>query len=158
MNKTTTTQIREEKIETLNELIAVTRDSAQFYTDAAGRANNPKLQTLFSNMADSKNGLVGAISKEVRNDGAIPEKVGTFRGILHQLYGDVRGQLGGGDYAYVAELEASEDRMLEAYRDVLEDSDSPAEVKTAVRSYLPTVTEHHNLMRDRKWEMQAAPH
>ena len=53
--------IREEKIDTLNELISVTRDSATFYGEAASEAKNPQLQSLFRSMADSKNGIVGAL-------------------------------------------------------------------------------------------------
>lgn len=149
------TTIRNEKIETLNELIAVTRDSAEFYSDAAKRVDNPKLQNLFSELAESKNGLVGAMSRDVRTEGATPESEGTFRGSLHKVYGDVRAKLGDSDYAYVSQLEESEDRMLHAFNDVLQDSGTPAPIKDAVRSYLPAVKQHHDAMRDRKWEMKA---
>lgn len=149
------TTIRNEKIETLNELIAVTRDSAEFYSDAAKRVDNPKLQNLFSELAQSKNGLVGAMSRDVRTEGAKPEGDGTFRGSLRKVYGDVRAKLGDSDYAYVSQLEESEDRMLSAFNDVLQDSGTPAPVKDAVRSYLPAVKQHHDAMRDRKWEMKA---
>lgn len=149
------TTIRNEKIETLNELIAVTRDSAEFYSDAATRVDNPKLQNLFAELAESKNGLVGAMSRDVRSEGATPEGDGTFRGTLHKVYGDVRAKLGDSDYAYVSQLEESEDRLLHAFNDVLQDSGTPAPVKDAVRSYLPAVKQHHDAMRDRKWEMKA---
>lgn len=150
------TNIRNEKIETLNDLIAVTRDSAAFYGDAAGKVGNPALKSLFSAMAESKNGLIGAMSRDVRDAGATPADTGTFRGALHKVYGDVRARLGSdGDYGYVAELEETEDRMLGAWNNVLADADAPAPVKDAVTSYLPKVKEHHALMRDRKWAMEA---
>ncbi|GAB3737244.1 PA2169 family four-helix-bundle protein [Luteimonas pelagia] len=148
--------LRTQKIETLNELISVTRDSAEFYADAAKRVDNPNLQRLFADMASSKNGLVGAMARDVRSEGATPESDGTFRGSLHQMYGDVRAKLGDKDYAYVSELEESEDRMLHAFNDVLQDGDTPTGVKDAVRNYLPAVKQHHDAMRDRKWEMKAA--
>jgi uncharacterized protein (TIGR02284 family) len=151
------TTIREQKIETLNELIAVTRDSAEFYSEAATKVDNPTLSALFNGMADSKNGLVGAMSRDVRTEGAQPADAGTFRGVLHQVYGDVRARLGNdADYAYVSELEETEDRLLGALKDVLKDDDAPAPVKQAVSSYLPKVKEHHDLMRDRKWSMQGS--
>ena len=156
MNTTTNTNIREQKIETLNELIAVTRDSAEFYTDAAVKVDNPQLRTLFTDMADSKNGLVGAMAREVKTDGATAAKAGTFTGILRQTYGDVRARLGNNsDFTYVSELEATEDRMMDAWNNVLKDDDVPKPVKQAVTSYLPKVKAHHDLMRDRKWAMQA---
>jgi uncharacterized protein (TIGR02284 family) len=150
-----TTQIRNEKIETLNELISVTRDSAEFYNDAASKVENPQLRTLFTDMAASKNGLLGAMTREVKTDGATAAAAGTFSGILRQTYGDVRAKLGDNDYAYVSELEATEDRMLGAWNNVLKDDDVPKPVKEAVTSYLPKVKAHHDLMRDRKWAMQA---
>ncbi len=152
------TNIRSEKIDTLNELIAVTRDSAEFYGDAAGKARNPQLQQLFQSMAASKNGLIGEMSREVKVEGAKPEDDGTFRGTLNRMYGDVRAKLGGDDYGYVAQLEESEDRMLHAFKDVLEDKDTPLPVKEAVRKHLPTVKEQHDIMRDRKWAMESTKH
>lgn len=146
--------IHEEKIDTLNELISVTRDSAKFYGEAASEAKNPALQSLFRSMADSKNGIVGALSGEVRSEGAEPDSSGSFSGSLHRLYGEVRGKLGSDDYTYVSQLEASEDRMLHAYRDVLEDKDAPPTVKSVVSEYLPKVQAQHDLMRDRKWAMK----
>ena len=147
--------IREEKIDTLNELISVTRDSATFYGEAASEAKNPQLQSLFRSMADSKNDIVGALSREVRSEGAEPDKQGSFSGSLHRLYGEVRGKLGSDDYGYVSQLEAAEDRMLHAYRDVLQDNDTPQTVKSVVSEYLPKVQAQHDLMRDRKWSMNA---
>lgn len=146
--------IREQKIDTLNELISVTRDSAQFYGTAAQDVDNTQLKTLFGNMAQVKQGLVGALSREVEATGATPEDSGTFSGSLHRMYGEVRGKLGNGDYGYVSQLESSEDRMLEAYNNVLKDDDTPQQVKAVVSEYLPQVQRQHDLMRDRKWQME----
>ncbi len=148
---------REKTIETLNELIQLTRDSAEFYSDAAKSVDNPKLQVLFENMASSKNGLVGAMAREVRDNGAKPAESGTFRGALHQFYTDIRATLrsNDSDYAYVSELEASEDRIMDAFHNVLKDSSTPESTKEAVMGYLPKVKAQHDSMRDRKWELQA---
>lgn len=145
--------IREQKIDTLNELISVTRNSAEFYGEAAGRVDNPQLQSLFRNMADAKSGIAESLSREVKGEGGTPKESGGFQGSLQRVYGEARAKLGGDDYAYVAQLEASEDRMLDAYRKVVRDEDTPQAVRTAVSEYLPQVTEQHNLMRDRKWMM-----
>jgi len=155
---TTTNHIREDKIENLNELIAVTRDSAEFYGHAAEKASNPELRELFQQMAASKNGLIGDMSREVKVEGAKPEQEGTFRGTMNRMYGDIRAKLGNADYGYVAQLEASEDRMLHAFNDVLEDKDTPASVCAVVRKHLPLVKQQHDLMRDRKRAMEATKH
>ncbi len=155
MNTTTQSNIREQKIETLNELISVTRDSAAFYGDAATKVDNPQLRTLFNDMADSKNGLVGAMTREVKASGEPAAEAGTFTGILRQTYGDIRAKMGDDkDYAFVSQLEETEDRMLGAWHNVLKDDDVSKPVKEVVTSYLPKVKAHHDLMRDRKWAMQ----
>lgn len=154
---TNNTELREKKIETLNELIGVTRDSADFYSDAAKAVDNPELRALFNHMADSKNGLVGAMSQEVRAEGATPAKEGTFRGTLRQLYGSLRARIGkdSTDYGFVRELEESEDRLMSAFHDVIKDNKAPAAVKSTLQNFLPKVQAHHDAMRDRKWAMQA---
>lgn len=147
--------IRKEKIETLNDLIQITRDSAEFYGDAAQKVPNPELKSLFTQMAESKNGLVGAMSRDVQAEGETPAKSGTVRGAMSELYTDVRANLGDKEYGYVAGLEASEDRLMKAFHEVVKDNSVPAPVKQTVSSYLPTIQKHHDTMRDRKWAMQA---
>lgn len=148
-------EIRSAQIDTLNDLIAITRDSAEFYTEAANKVSNAQLRTLFVNMAKSKNELVGAMSRDVKLEGANPVKEGTFRGKLQQFYGDIRAHLGDKDYAYVSELEQTEDRLLNALDNVVKDTDVPTPVKATVSTYLPTAKQQHDTMRDRKWAMEA---
>lgn len=148
--------IREQQIDTLNDLIQVTRDSAEFYTDAADKVENTQLKSLFTEMAQSKNGLVGAMSRDVQAAGDEPAESGTFRGSLHQFYTDVRSKFGDTEYAFVSELEQSEDRLLKAFNEVVKDNDVPAPVKQTVSQYLPAIQQHHDMMRDRKWAMKQA--
>lgn len=154
--KTNLETIRTEKIDTLNDLIQITRDSATFYTDAAKAVPNPALKSLFGEMASSKQGLVGAMSQEVRAEGAKPADSGTARGAWDKLYGEVRSQFGDKNYNYVNQLEASEDRLMKAFSEVVADNDVPQAVKQSVNQYLPAIRSQHDTMRDRKWNMQAA--
>ena len=82
---TNNTELRREKVETLNELIQATRDSARFFSDASGAVSNPELRDLFRDMAESKQGLVGSLSREVREEAGKPATEGSLRGSLHQL-------------------------------------------------------------------------
>lgn len=56
----------------------------------------------------------------------------------------------------MAELEESEDRLLGAFKDVLQDNDLPPAVRQEVTQLLPDVQECHNVMRARKHAMKAA--
>ncbi len=152
------TEIRNEKVTALNDLIQATRDSAQFYSDAAKTVDNPTLRILFDHMADSKNGLVGSMSREVRMEGGEPAKSGTLSGALSELYAQVRAQISSDkrDFTYVSQLEKGEDRLMAAFHDVIKSDSAPKEVKDSLLSYLPTVKAHHDTLRDRKWKMEAS--
>ncbi len=150
-------ELRKEKVETLNELIQATRDSAAFYADAAKEVRNPELRTLFDDIAQSKQGLVGSMAREVRAEAAEPAADGSLRGSLRQIYSRLRAKMATDhrDYAYVKELEKSEDRLMDAFHDVLKRDDAPTAVKQSLMAYLPKVQAHHDTMRDRKWAMEA---
>ncbi|HEX5756202.1 MAG TPA: PA2169 family four-helix-bundle protein [Arenimonas sp.] len=150
-------ELRQQKVETLNELIRATRDSAEFYADAAKSVTNPALRSLFGDMAESKQDLVGSMARDVRAEAGKPAAEGSLRGSLHQFYSGLRARLAKehGDYAFVRELEKSEDRLMAAFHDVIERDDAPKAVKESLLSYLPKVQQHHDTMRARKWAMQA---
>jgi hypothetical protein len=58
-------------------------------------------------------------------------------GSMQQFYGKVRAAFGDTNYGYVAELEESEDRLLGAFKDVLQDNDLPPAVRQEVTQLLP---------------------
>lgn len=154
---TSNAELREEKVETLNELIQAMRDSAAFFADVAKSVQNPGLRSLFVDIAESKHGLVGSMAREVRDEAAEPAAQGSFLGGLQRIYSKLRADISTdkGDYAYVRELEKSEDRLMAAFHDVIKSDDAPKAVKQSLMSYLPKVKEHHDAMRDRKWAMEA---
>ena len=75
---------------------------------------------------------------------------------MHQAYGKVRAALGDTNYAYVAELEEAEDRLLAAFRQTITDKDTPVAARTAAEQFMPRVVECHNVMRNRKLALKAA--
>lgn len=141
---------------TLNDLIEIARDGSEFYGEAAGKVDNPELATLFRRMGEHKREIVTGLGSEVAVAGGTPADHGTLVGSMHQAYAKARAALGKTDYAYVAELEELEDRLLDAFRDTLEDSDTPAPARAAAQKYLPRVTECHDIMRSRKVAMKNA--
>ncbi len=80
-----------------------------------------------------------------------------MRGAWDKLYGEVRTQFGDADFGYVRQLEATENRLMKAFDEVVDDDDVPASIKKMVSNYLPTIRSHHDMMRDRKWSMRHPP-
>ena len=99
----------------LNDLIEIARDGGDFYTEAAGKVKDSELSALFSQMASHKRDIVAGLSASVAAAGGKPAEHGTMVGTMRQAYGKVRAALGDADYAYVAELEDTEDRLLAAW-------------------------------------------
>lgn len=140
----------------LNDIISVTRDGQEFYEHAATKVDDSELMTLFARMAAVKGQIVSGLSTEVKALGEQPAETGTWTGNLSQMYGDLRAVLGDKDYAYVAKLEDSEDRLLKAFDETIADVDTPASVREILGRYLPEVRSCHELMRTRKLALKKA--
>lgn len=140
----------------LNDLIEIARDGSEFYTEAAGKVDNPELSSLFGQMAAHKREIVQGLSADVAASGGEPAEHGTMVGAMQQMYGRMRAAFGNTDYGYVAELEESEDRLLKAFKDTIADSDTPVAARAAAEQFMPRVVECHNIMRDRKQAFKAA--
>ncbi|WP_285309201.1 PA2169 family four-helix-bundle protein [Stenotrophomonas maltophilia] len=140
----------------LNDLIEIARDGKSFYEEAATKVKDAELSALFTRIAGVKARIVAALSDSVAASGGKPAEHGTMVGSMQQFYGKVRAAFGDTNYGYVAELEESEDRLLGAFKDVLQDNDLPPAVRQEVTQLLPDVQECHNVMRARKHAMKAA--
>jgi len=141
---------------TLNDLIEIARDGSEFYAEAAGKVENPELANLFRRMGEHKREIAAGLAAEVAASGGQPADSGTMVGSMRQVYAKARAAFGDTSYAYVAELEELEDRLLDAFKDTLEDSDTPAAARAAAQKYMPRVTECHDIMRNRKLAMKNA--
>ncbi|MEN1942041.1 PA2169 family four-helix-bundle protein [Luteimonas sp. MJ174] len=140
----------------LNDLIEIARDGSEFYTEAAGKVDNSELSTLFTQMAGHKREIVTGLTAEVASAGGNPADHGTMVGSMRQVYAKARAAMGDTDYAYVAELEELEDRLLHAFKDTVNDADTPVAAKAAAQKYMPRVVECHDIMRNRKIALKNA--
>ncbi|MDC7805368.1 PA2169 family four-helix-bundle protein [Luteimonas sp BLCC-B24] len=141
---------------TLNDLISIARDGKEFYEEAAQKVDDAELKTLFARIATSKAQIVNELSTAVQAAGGKPEDSGTMVGSMQQMYGKIRAALGDTEYGYVAELEESEDRLLEAFDEAARDADTPPAARDVVVRLLPEVRSCHDVMRARKHAMKAA--
>lgn len=141
---------------TLNDLIEIARDGKNFYDEAAGKVKDADLSALFARIATTKAGIIASLGAAVNAAGGKPAEHGTFVGSMQQLYGRVRASLGDTTYGFVAELEESEDRLLNAFRDALNDGDTPPLARQEIQRLLPEVQQTHAVMRERKHALKRA--
>ena len=140
----------------LNDLVSATRDGKGFYEHAATMVTDPELRTLFTRLAKVKGDIVQGLSDEIRASGDKPADSGTWSGDFHKLYGEVRALLGDKNYAYVAQLEESEDQLLTGFTKALNNTEITPHAHTVITRFLPEVRNCHDIMRTRELTMKKA--
>lgn len=142
--------------QTLNDLVSIARDGKSFYEHAATKVDDTELRNLFNRLATIKGDILLGLGSEIAATGDKPADSGTLVGELSKLYGDLRALAGSKDYAYVAQLEQSEDRFIHAFEEARKDERvSPGAIATLNR-LAPEVRQCHELMRTRKQAMKKA--
>lgn len=133
----------------LNELIAITRDGQHFYQHALDEVHDAELQQLFREMAETKDEVIQALTLSVVSAHEEPARGGTLLGKLRELYADTRASLASDEGAtYVAQLEAAEDRILQAFEDAM--ASAEPDVRALLAMELPKLRACHERMRSLK--------
>ena len=140
--------------EVLNSLVSATRDGKSFYEHAATVVDNPELKALFTRLAKVKSDIVEGLSNEIRAVGEKAADSGTWGGDFNRLYAEVRALLGDKNYAYVAQLEESEDQLMKAFDKALNDTETTETAHTIITRYMPEVRCCHDIMRAQKMALK----
>jgi uncharacterized protein (TIGR02284 family) len=140
----------------LNDLVSTARDGQEFYEHAATKVKDPQLKTLFKRIARVKSDIVQGLSNEVRSSGDEPATSGTWHGDFNRFYGEVRAMLGRKDFAYVAQLEESEDQLVKAFDRAMNSEETTPHARSVIAAFLPEVRECHDTMRQRKIQLKHA--
>ena len=141
----------------LQELLEIATDSRNFYRTAAEAVEGPFLKRVYRLMADAKDSLVVQLSAHIEARGEVPDPGGTIAGSLRQLYTEALAALrqpSAATFAYAAQLEESEDRLLEHFDRALVSTDSMA-VRAVLLTELPKLRGSHDLMKQLKDSLAA---
>ena len=143
-----------QKANTLKELVQIARDGATFYEESIQKVEDPRLKSIFSDMAKHKRDLIHSLSSTLRvHDEDVPED-GTIAGKFRQGYADLRAALTKDDSkVYVSQLEDSEDRLLHHFESALDEIEDPS-VKNVLQTHMPQVRACHDQMRELKKAIQ----
>lgn len=137
-----------EVIDTLNDLIATSRDGETGFRTCAESVESAALKSMLS--AASARCAAGAVELQakVRALGGNPESGGTASGSLHRAWVNVKSSLTGmDDHAVLAECERGEDAAKKAYETALA-KDLPADVRSLVERQFQGVKQNHDRVRD----------
>ena len=140
---------------TLQELVQIARDSADFYESARDDVGSPALKDIFTRMAAAKRGLIETLGARIALAGEDIPDSGTMAGSMRKMWADLRASLGGKNEAvYVAQLEEAEDRLLEHFNEALQSLED-VRMRETVAAELPKVRACHDEMRALKRRMAA---
>ncbi|MGV9013127.1 MAG: ferritin-like domain-containing protein [Flavobacteriales bacterium] len=122
-------------VASLTDLYQLVIDSIKGYKDAAARVKTPELAAFLSNIAVERKEMqmrIGSAIIRVDPDSDLGD--GTLKGDLHRAWISIREALASStDHAVLQECVRGEDYLAERFKTVLEENDTPVEVKQLLR-------------------------
>ncbi|HMI08717.1 MAG TPA: PA2169 family four-helix-bundle protein [Flavobacterium sp.] len=113
----------EKSILLLNQLIEINNDRIEGYDTAAKETDASDLKSLFGDLKSTSQNNLSELRTEVRQLGGKPEEGTRVTGKFFRAWMDVKAALMGNDrHAILSSCEFGEDKALEAYEDILENS------------------------------------
>lgn len=130
----------------LYDLEAIARDGKSVYERAAEKVHDRGLKKLFTRIANIKAGISKSLTEEIEAMSDKPAQTGALAGEFSEIYDDLRALAGRKDYAYVAQLEESEDRLIRAYKAAISDREISPHAVAVLCRLAPHVRQCHGLM------------
>lgn len=140
---------RDDIIDTLEDLVETSKDGEYGFRTSAEHVKNPEIQRLFLERADECRMAAQELQRMiVQQGGKVEEEGGSVSGAMHRGWVSVKGSLSGySDLAMLEEVERGEDTALKRYREALNDTSLPTEVRSLVERQLQGVQRNHDQIR-----------
>lgn len=135
-------------IDTLNDLIKVSRDGEKGYSTAAKDTENGMLRSLLDRGAMRCAQAALELQNLVRGLGGEPATGGSAAGALHRGWVEVRAKVTGNtDLALLEECERGEDSAKKSYQKALENRDLPVDIRSVIERQYQGVQANHDEVR-----------
>jgi len=146
-NEGTNTINNDDVISTLNGLIEICKDGQDGFKDAAEGIERSDLKKTFYEFSQQRSEFVGVLQATVRSLGGDPEKTGSFAGVVHRGWIDLKSAITGKDEgAILNECERGEDYAKDAYTEALK-TNLPANVADIVSQQSHAILAAHNRIK-----------
>lgn len=106
-------------IETLKSLTQATYDSVEGYRTAAEVADAPELKRALRERADQRTRTLNVLNDQLASTGEQPISATSTSGSGHQLWMQISNAFRDGDANAAKQVEEGEDRILDEYREAL---------------------------------------
>ncbi len=147
------TRADERQIELLNDLIAITIDSAEGYATAASRAAGIRFQCLFDARASQRRQLTAELQVEVFSLGGEPRDQGTFLATGHRMFLVMKQAVGRSDQRDIDDIENCECYIMDRYGASLQDSRLTEAITVILTKAFERIKSDHNHICDLKREL-----
>ncbi|MEZ4272194.1 MAG: PA2169 family four-helix-bundle protein [Myxococcota bacterium] len=118
----TKTDLRDETVEKLQNLIQLNIDSKEGFTAASEKVNDDTISSVFRRLASERDDNIRTLKNYVSLNNEQPKKSGTIKGSAHRMWMGARAAINKGDpHVILVEAEKGEDEIKHAYEDVLRD-------------------------------------
>ena len=156
MTLETVTNLNEETVEAVQDLIQANIDSANGFRESAEVIEDQQLSALFLSMASTRTDLANELKTHVSLSKERPRIEGSWLAALHRTWIDIRGKLNSGDPTIVLiEAERGEDFIKRAYEEVLKKTAGSAINDVLQRQYAD-VKKGHDSIRDLRDALKSA--
>lgn len=137
------------KISALNELIVINNDRVEGYDTAMKEAEDVDLKSLFAGLQTTSETNLSELHAEVRRLGGQAEEGTRTTGKFHRVWMDVKAVLTGNERGTILNsCEFGESKALEAYREVLDDSEYLSEAQVImIQNQLAALKSDHDKIR-----------
>lgn len=141
------TQMSEQAVSTLNDLIETLKDGKNGFETAANDVKDARVKAVFQEFAQQRSQLATELQSEVRKLGGDPEKSGSASASMHRGWMNIKSALGGGEKSILNEAERGEDVAVKSYEKALSQS-LPDDVSGIVRRQYGQVKQAHDRVRE----------
>lgn len=144
----TKSDLKQETIAQLQELIQLNIDSRDGFRHAAEQLDDVTLCSAFEQIAQDRDMQAEELARYVSINGEHARREGSVAASLHRTWIDIRTMLTSDDrYAMLAEVERGEDTIKKAYEDALKSTAGSAMNDVLLQQY-SDVKATHDRMRD----------
>lgn len=139
---------KKEVIDTLNDLVGISRDGEKGFRAAADDVKDPKLKSVFSSAAERCATGAHELESEISHLGGQPTQSSSLPGALHRAWTQLKSAVASRtDRAILEEVERGEDVAKSAYERAIAKS-LPPDVRAILDRQYRGVKENHDLVRD----------
>jgi len=131
---------RKHIVDTLEDLIQISRDGQEGYRSSAQHAKDPDLKLLLNEVSLERAKFAGELENEaVRWGRADVERSGTMLGAIHRGWANLKAGLGAGDDAILSSIETGDEYARRRYDEAIGDSQTPDDILGILRNQAQAV-------------------